>query len=346
MPADVDLSQYCAAVAHKAPALGAAVQAVLSLAGAIRALSALTGDGALAGAHGAAVGTNADGDDQKVLDVAAHRIVAEAVRGAPVAYLLSEESEAIETIDAGAPLALAIDPLDGSSNIDTNGAIGTIFSILPADGTGGELGPFSGPGDRQIAAGFAIYGPQTLLVLTLGNGVDVFTFDRRANRFVLTRSQIEIAPGVPEYAINASNYRHWDPAVRTYIDDCIAGTEGPRGRDFNMRWNASLVAEVYRILIRGGIFLYPADARPGYREGRLRLLYEAHPIAFLVEQAGGKASNGHRRILELAAASAHQRTPLILGSRDKVSRVEELYRSPDMGRSHAPLFGRRGLFRT
>jgi fructose-1,6-bisphosphatase I len=342
MHADADLLQYCAAAATT-PALGAVAQTVAALAVAIRDVSALIGDG---GADGTIVGRNTDGDAQKALDVAAHRIVLDAARRAPVACLLSEEAEGIETIDAGAPLALAADPLDGSSNIETNGAIGTIFSILPAEGGSGDLGPFGGRGERQIAAGFAIYGPQTCLVLSLGKGVDVFTLDRSSGRFLLTRPGIEIATGVPEYAINASNYRHWDPAVRTYVDDCIAGVDGPRGRDFNMRWNASLVAEVYRILIRGGIFLYPADARPGYREGRLRLVYEAHPIAFIVEQAGGKASNGYRRILELAATAPHQRTPLILGSRDKVSRVEELYRSPDLGRSPAPLFGRRGLFRT
>jgi len=207
------------------------------------------------------------------------------------------------------------------------------------------LGSFSEPGTAQLAAGFAVFGPQTALVLTLGNGVQVFTLDRRDGTFWLVRERLLIPGETREYAINASNYRHWEQPVRTYIDDCINGSSGIRGKDFNMRWMGSLVAEAYRVLARGGIFLYPSDSRPGYENGRLRLIYEAHPMAFLVEQAGGKASTGRERILDIAPTSLHQRVPLIFGSAGKVDRLVGLHTSPDPGVDTAPLFARRGLFR-
>ena len=266
---------------------------------------------------------------------------------AGVTVVASEESDQLVALDGEGSLAVAVDPLDGSSNIDTNISIGTIFSILPADEAGNSgLGPFGGPGSRQLGAGFFVYGPQTTLVLTLGSGVDIFTLDPRTAEFRLTRANARVKDGVREYAINASNYRHWEAPVRIYIDDCLDGADGLRGADFNMRWIASLVAEAYRILARGGIFLYPADARKGYENGRLRLLYEAAPIAFVMEQAGGMASTGRARILDLEATSLHQRVPLIFGSTDKVTRLNLLHESPELDAERSPLFAERGLFRT
>jgi len=265
------------------------------------------------------------------------------LREAPVAAIASEEADEWLLLDAEKPLAVAFDPLDGSSNIDSNMSIGTIFSIRPATGA---ANPFAGPGSGQIAAGFVVYGPQTTLALTLGSGVDIFTLDRRDQTWRLTAERVRIPAGATEYAINASNYRHWEEPVRTYIDDCLNGSEGPRAKDFNMRWIGSLVAEAYRILNRGGVFLYPGDMRKGYAEGRLRLLYEAHPIGFIVEQAGGLASTGRARILDLAATSVHQRTPFIFGAAVKVQHIDRLHASPTNRADMSPLFGRRGLFRS
>jgi fructose-1,6-bisphosphatase I len=202
------------------------------------------------------------------------------------------------------------------------------------------------PGEAQLAAGFFVYGPQTSLVLTLGGGVDIFTLDRSADVFNLIRSAVQIPADTAEFAINMSNQRHWEPPVRNFIEDCMAGASEERGKDFNMRWIGSLVAEAYRILTRGGIFLYPADAREGYGEGRLRLVYEANPMAFIMEQAGGAASTGRKRILDLVPSALHQRVPLIMGSRDRVRRLDRLHMSPDIVfEKNAPLFAHRGLFR-
>jgi fructose-1,6-bisphosphatase I len=281
------------------------------------------------------------------LDVRSHEIVMAGLKRTGVVAVASEESEQIVSLDGAGSLAVAVDPLDGSSNIDTNISIGTIFSILPAEGEySSDLGPFGGPGRRQLGAGFFIYGPQTALVLTLRNGVDIFTLDPRMSDFRLTTVNARVKEGVREYAINASNYRHWEAPVRTYIDDCLSGADGLRGGNFNMRWIASLVAEAFRILARGGVFLYPADQRKGYENGRLRLLYEAAPIAFVMEQAGGMASTGRARILDLEAKSLHQRVPLIFGSTDKVMRLNRLHESPDIDVERSPLFTERGLFRT
>ena len=241
-------------------------------------------------------------------------------------------------------ISIAVDPLDGSSNIDTNMSVGTIFSVLPTPRS--IRVTFTQPGAAQLAAGFFVYGPQTSLVLTLGRGVDIFTLDRSENLFKLIRSGVQIPADTAEFAINASNQRHWEPPVQAFIEDCLAGANGARGKDFNMRWIGSLVAEAYRILTRGGIFLYPADAREGYGEGRLRLVYEANPMAFIMEQAGGAASTGRKRILDLTPSALHQRVPLIMGSRDKVRRLERLHMSPDItSEKNAPLFAQRGLFR-
>ena len=204
---------------------------------------------------------------------------------------------------------------------------------------------FLQPGTLQLAAGFFIYGPQTALVLSLGKGTEIFIFSSRLGCFVQGYKSVSIGERAHEFAINASNYRHWEEAIRLYVDDCLAGAEGPRERDFNMRWIASLVADAYRILVRGGIFLYPADSRRGYSQGRLRLVYEANPIAFLVENAGGAATNAVTRILEIEPEGLHQRVPLVFGSRREVARVARYHVDPTMIGERAPLFGKRGLFR-
>lgn len=293
------------------------------------------------------IGRNTDGDEQTQLDLVADKAFASALSEAPVAVIGSEESDQPIRLDSRQPLAVAIDPLDGSSNIDTNCPVGTIFSILPMIGTDTshpELA-FRQKGRRQLAAGFFIFGPQTALVFSLGDGVHVAALDRQRETFIVTRSHVKILPDRREFAINASNYRFWPEPVRAYIDDCMAGDEGPRGEDFNMRWIASLVAESYRIFARGGVFLYPGDSRPGYQNGRLRLVYEANPIAFLAEQAGGAATDGQTPILDLQPQSLHQRVPLVFGSRDKVERIARYHLEQPYAANKSPLFAQRGLFR-
>jgi fructose-1,6-bisphosphatase I len=307
-------------------------------------LAALIADGPLAGITGRADGVNTDGDQQKDIDLVADQIMRRALSGAPVAAVLSEEAALPETFKPGAPLCVAIDPLDGSANLENNISVGTIFSIRPRGND--VLSTFFEPGTAQCAAGFIVYGPQTILVLALNASVDIFILDRRTRDFLLIAQGVKIAPDTPEFAINASNRRHWHGPVRAYIDECLAGTNGGSATDFNMRWIGSLVAEALRILVRGGVFLYPADARAGYREGRLRLLYEAHPMALVMEWAGGAASTGRRRILELGAKTPHQRVPLIMGSARSVRDVAAIHDciEPMFDNSDAPLFARRGLF--
>jgi len=249
-------------------------------------------------------------------------------------------------LDSGAPLAVALDPLDGSSNIDTNVSIGTIFAVFPTlAGASQPADHFLRPGHEQVAAGFIIYGPQTSLVFTLGDGVQVFTLDRSAGVFQLAIPRLAIPKDSPEYAVNASNYRHWDDSVRAYIDDCIRGADGPLSRDYNMRWIASLVADAYRILVRGGVFLYPGDQRRDYRKGRLRLIYEANPISFLVEQSGGEATDTVRRVLDIKPKDLHARTPIVFGSIAAVKRINQYHSDPQFSAEHSPLFFQRGLIR-
>ncbi|MGH6861656.1 MAG: class 1 fructose-bisphosphatase [Phyllobacterium sp.] len=290
---------------------------------------------------------NTDGDPQKELDVLADDMFLEAMRHAPVALYGSEELAHPALLDPQAPLAVAIDPLDGSSNIDTNVSIGTIFSILPVIGQlDSEPGAsFFQNGSCQLAAGFFIYGPQLALVITLGSGTHVFVFSARLGTFVQAYDSVVIAGQAQEFAINAANYRHWDEAVRLYVDDCLKGTTGPRARDFNMRWIASLVAEAYRILMRSGVFLYPGDSRKGYGDGRIRLVYEANPIAFLIEQAGGQATDTVNRILDLTPRTLHQRVPFVFGSAREVARIGRYHTEPSNIGERAPLFSNRGLFR-
>jgi len=304
-------------------------------------LSRVISFGPLKGALGASVGENTDGDTQKALDVIADDAFASALAGTGIRWYASEEQNAVVEIDPTGDLALAIDPLDGSSNIDANVSIGTIWGIQPALDAGDAT--FLRDGNHLLASGYFIYGPQTLLVATFGAGIRHFVLNRDNGTFEEAPKPPVIPAEASEFAINASNYRHWSKPVRAYIDDCIAGAEGPRGRNFNMRWIASLVAETHRIMSRGGIFLYPADDREGYRHGRLRLVYECAPIAFLVEQAGGMATTGTSRILDVVPEHLHARTPFVFGTRSKVERVATYHDLPE--NEVSALFGNRGLFR-
>jgi fructose-1,6-bisphosphatase I len=292
---------------------------------ACKSISNAISKGALAGMLGGAGTDNVQGEAQKKLDVIANEVLLEANEwGGYLAAMASEEMEEPQQIPNRFPkgeFLLTYDPLDGSSNIDVNVSVGTIFSVLrcPEGVTDPDEKAFLQPGARQVAAGFAVYGPSTILVLTVGNGVVGFTLDRDLGSWVMTQPKIEIPEDTQEFAINMSNMRNWTPPVKRYIDECLAGKTGPRGKDFNMRWVASMVADVYRILSRGGVFMYPADAK--YTEGRLRLLYEANPMSFIIEQAGGAAINGPQRILDVQPTKLHQRQGVILGSRNEVELI-------------------------
>jgi len=324
----------------------AVAETVLALSEAAKQIAGLLALGPLAGALGATVSVHSERDAQKKLDVMAHRICVDALRSAPVAAIASEEEDHAIACDTTAPLVVAIDPLDGSSNIETNLSVGTIFSILPHLAEKGAEQSLLQPGSAQLAAGFFLYGPQVALVLTLGAGTHLFTLHPASGDFLLAKESLLIPEKSQEFAINASNFRHWDRRVRAFIEDCLAGRDGPNGVDYNMRWLASVVAEAFRILIRGGIYLYPADHRPGYAQGRLRLLYEANPLAFVIEQAYGAATNGLVRILELEPVGLHQRTPLVFGSTEEVTRLAAYYSSKLAVAERSPLFGRRSLFRS
>ena len=320
---------------------------------ACKRIAYLLGKGALAGVHGAAGGENVQGERQMKLDVLANDIFLRTNEwGGHLAAMVSEELEAVCAIPAQYPRGrylLAFDPLDGSSNIDVNVAVGSIFSVLRcAEGvTEPAAQDFLQPGSEQVCAGYAIYGPTTMLVLTLGHGVHGFTLEREIGEFILTHPNLRIPGETSEFAINASNERFWEPPVQRYIAECLAGRSGPRAKDFNMRWIASFVAEVHRILMRGGLFMYPKDSKDPAKAGRLRLLYEASPMAYLVEQAGGAASTGRARILEVAPGGLHQRVPVILGSKDEVERIARYHDEYDRGVDQpytSPLFNTRSLF--
>ena len=285
------------------------------------------GKGALGDILGSAETENIQGEVQKKLDVISNEILLEANEwGGHLAAMASEEMESIHPIPNRYPKGeymLLFDPLDGSSNIDVNVSIGTIFSVLKApDGMGQPTeADFMQAGSKQVAAGYAVYGPQTMLVLTTGNGVNCFTLDREMGSWVLTQRDMKIPVKTKEFAINMSNVRHWHDPVKRYVNELLAGDTGPRGVNFNMRWIASMVADVHRILNRGGIFMYPADTRDTSMPGKLRLMYEANPMAFIVEQAGGAATDGQQRIMDIQPHKLHQRVPVFLGSRDEVAVV-------------------------
>jgi len=298
---------------------------------ACKSISHAVNKGELGGVLGATETENIQGEVQKKLDIIANEVLIEANEwGGHLAAMTSEEMEGIYVVPHRYPKGeylLMFDPLDGSSNVDVNVSIGTIFSVLrkPDNGAGVSEGDFMQPGSQQVAAGYCIYGPQTTLVLTVGDGVAMFTLDREQGSFVLTEENMKIPVDTKEFAINMSNMRHWDLPVRQYIDQCLAGVDGPRGKDFNMRWIASMVADVHRILTRGGVFLYPWDKREPGKPGKLRLMYEANPMGWLVEQAGGAASTGRERILDVVPTHLHQRVSVILGSKNEVEHIVALH---------------------
>jgi fructose-1,6-bisphosphatase I len=299
---------------------------------ACKEISIAVGKGALGGVLGDAGTGNVQGEAQKKLDVLSNEVLLEANEwGGHVAGLASEEMEHPHAIPHHFPKGgylLVFDPLDGSSNIDVNVSVGTIFSVLrcPEGMSGTEDAAFLQAGTTQVAAGYCVYGPSTILVLTLGDGTHAFTLDRELGSFRLTARNIQIPPDTKEFAINMSNQRFWEAPVKRYVDEMVAGKQGPRGQDFNMRWVASMVADVHRILTRGGIFMYPLDSKTKDQGGKLRLLYEANPMAFIVEQAGGAATTGRERILEIKPSKLHQRVPVILGSRNEVERATAYHR--------------------
>ncbi len=276
------------------------------------------------------------------LERLSHNIFTEALGKLPISFVTSEKSDEIIELDPNAPLGIAIDPLDGCLNIETNGSIGSVFSVLAANASTVFDKKFD---DIRRASGFLLYGPQTRLVLTCGDGTYSFLLDPDDGNFYQVGDAMTIPDGQREFAINTANYRFWDDSVRYFIDDCIAGVNGPLGEDFNMRWNGSLVAEAFRILTRGGIFLYPGDSRPGYGSGRLRLLFDALPLAYVVEQAGGQASDGSDRILDMKLASLQSRVPLIFGSSDRVGEVIDYMTGDAVENTRFPLFENRSLFR-
>lgn len=328
------LTQYLVEQQRQHQAVSAEVRLLIeTVSRACKAISHAVSKGALGGVLGSLGTENVQGEIQKKLDVLSNEILLEANEwGGNLAAMASEEMQTIHRIPNHYPRGqnlLLFDPLDGSSNIDVNVSIGTIFSVLQAPPTaaGREVSEedFLQAGTRQVAAGYAVYGPQTMLVLTVGTGVMGFTLDREMGSWLLTHENIQVPADTSEFAINMSNMRHWEPPVRRYIDECLQGENGPLGKNYNMRWIASMVADVHRILTRGGVFMYPRDARPSGRDGKLRLMYEANPMSFIIEQAGGAAIEGQHRILEVTPEKLHQRIGVILGSRNEVERLRRYH---------------------
>jgi fructose-1,6-bisphosphatase I/sedoheptulose-1,7-bisphosphatase len=329
---------------------------LLDVALACKAIARAVALGELGGAmgnHAAEAGgsVNVQGETQKKLDVLSNQVFIRRTEWAGhLAGMASEEMELPYQIPSQFPRGkylLVFDPLDGSSNIDVNVSVGSIFSILRGPDTGRDVteADFLQPGSQQVAAGYALYGPTTMLVLSVGTGVYGFTLDPNLGEFMLTHPSIQVPADTQEFAINASNSRFWEAPVKRYVDECLAGKTGPRGKDFNMRWIASMVAEAHRILMRGGVFMYPRDSKDPSKPGRLRLLYEANPVGMIMEQAGGRASNGHQPMLAVQPTSLHQRIGLVFGSRNEVERIERYHNEPEKTVQHNPLFAERSLFR-
>lgn len=301
---------------------------------ACKVISNLVNRGALIGVLGSADSENVQGETQKKLDIITNEVFLRSNEWAGhLSAMASEEMDEIYPIPETYPRGkymLTFDPLDGSSNIDVNVSVGTIFSILkcPGSGQSPREEAFLQSGTEQVAAGYALYGPSTMMVLTTGNGVNGFTLDQNIGEFVLTHPNMNIPEETSEFAINASNMRFWEPPVRRYVDECLAGKEGTRGRDFNMRWIASMVAEVHRILTRGGVFMYPLDSKMEEKGigGKLRLLYEANPMSMVIEQAGGMSITGRERIMEIIPESLHQRVPVVLGSKNEVQQIWDYHK--------------------
>ena len=334
MASKVSLTQYLVEKQREKGLIPGELRLLLEvMARACKRISIAVSKGALGDVLGNAGTDNVQGESQMKLDVIANETLLEANEwGGHLAAMASEEMDHPYAIPNRYPkgeFLLVFDPLDGSSNIDVNVSIGTIFSVLRlregvAEPTDAH---FLQPGTCQLAAGYAIYGPCTMLVLTVGDGVAAFTLDRETGSWTLTEDRMRIPEQTNEYAINASNARHWHPPVKRYVDELLAGKEGPRGKDFNMRWVASMVADVHRILTRGGIFMYPRDQREPDKPGKLRLMYEANPMSFLVEQAGGASTNGQQRIMEIAPSKLHERVAVFLGSREEVERVTSYHQA-------------------
>lgn len=336
---DAFLNSYTFGTHGSSTAVAETVRAVAAAALKLRAIMSNVGPGAAD-----AILPRSDDDPRSALEARAGRVFMDAMADAPIAQYLDANAGRQVALTGGAPLAVAMHPLDGVSNIDINAALGTIFSVLPAV-SDDVAGTFRQPGRNQLAAGFVVYGPQLGLVLTLGSGTHVFVFSASLGVFIRAWESCVIPPDASEYAINASNYRHWHGAVRLYIDDCISGLDGPRQRDFDMRWGASLVAHIYRILMRGGVYLDPADTRKGCGKGRLGLVHHANPIAMLVEQAGGSATDTIDPILDIVPETPDQLTPMACGSAGEVERIARYHTEPSNIAERAPLFGNRGLFR-
>ena len=328
MSSKISLSRYLVEQQRDKGHIPAELRLLLEVvARACKSISHAVNKGALGGVLGSAESENVQGEVQKKLDIIANEVLIEANEwGGHLAAMASEEMDSIYLVPNRYPQGeylLMFDPLDGSSNIDVNVSIGTIFSVLkkPEDSQGVTEQDFLQQGKNQVAAGYCVYGPQTTLVLTVGDGVAMFTLDREQGSFVLTQENVQVPADTKEFAINMSNMRHWDEPVRRYIDECLQGKEGPRGKDFNMRWIASMVADVHRILTRGGVFMYPWDKREPHKAGKLRLMYEANPMSWLIEQAGGASTNGKTRILDLQPGQLHERVSVMLGSKNEVERV-------------------------
>jgi fructose-1,6-bisphosphatase I/sedoheptulose-1,7-bisphosphatase len=357
------LTQYLIEERRRFPEAGGALNAlILDVALACKAIARAVafgelgdamGDAGAASVQGGAV--NVQGEEQKKLDVLSNEVFLRRNEWSGcLAGMASEEMEAPYQIPAQhlrGKYLLVFDPLDGSSNIDVNVSVGSIFSILRApqdvidSGRDVVEADFLQPGTAQVAAGYALYGPTTMFMLSVGNGVAGFTLNPNLGEFMLTHRDVRVPEDTREFAINASNARFWEPPVKRYVDECLAGATGPRGQDFNMRWIASMVAEAHRILMRGGVFMYPRDTKDASRPGRLRLLYEANPVGFLIEQAGGRASTGRQAVLCVAPSSLHQRIGLVFGSKHEVERIERYHREPPPRELHNPLFSERSLFR-
>lgn len=351
------LTRYIIEQDHLHPGVSGDFSGLLStLATSIKIIASKVERGALIGALGTAgTGENVQGEEQKKLDVISNEVMLHENEWAGhFAAMASEEMEDIYQIPGEfkrGKYLLVFDPLDGSSNIDVNATVGTIFSILRVNNPEVQpvLADFMQPGTEQVCAGFALYGPATMLVLTTGQGVDCFTLNPDVGDFILTHPQMRIPEETREFAINASNERFWEAPIKRYIDECLAGKTGPRDKDFNMRWLGALVADTFRILTRGGVFLYPRDNKDPKKPSRLRLMYEANPISFIVEQAGGLSVTGRERVMELQPESLHQRAPLIFGSKTEVERIslyhQEADHGADNGNFDSPLFSSRSLFR-
>lgn len=278
--------------------------------------------GALAGVLGSAQHENVQGEEQKKLDVISNDYLIDALKIHPqVGGLASEELDEFTPAQENGKYLVLFDPLDGSSNIDINMCVGTIFSILPAKNAVTQAEDFMQAGNQQVAAGYVLYGPSTMLALTVGAGTVFFTFDPETQQFLLTSENIQVAADTKEYAINSSNQRHWENPVKRYIEELLAGKIGPREKDFNMRWVACMVGDIHRILCRSGIFMYPYDLKDPKKAGRLRLMYEANPMSMLIEQAGGASTTGRVRILDIEPTDLHQRVPVIIGSKNEVDLV-------------------------